>query len=122
MREKLEKLLSDMVEIALGKKGPAETVYFAEIDLDPHMIRLGCGVILGWLRTQGVAFRLRSLELNPASEAHRACIQLVGASYHLQRIVQIRERRLMFADGVFIEDVKAMMAYAKQYYSPPIMV
>jgi len=116
-----ELLMAEMVDIALGKR-KSTTTYFSKLELDPVEIRWGCIRILEWLRAQSVAFRVRPLELNPSSPLDQACIRLVEAADFLKRIVQIRDNKLTFAEGISLEEAKAMMAYAKEHYNPPLFV
>lgn len=117
-----ELMMAEMVNLALGKCKPAATRYFSKIPLEPMQIRWGCMRILKWLRIQSVAFRIRPLELKLSSPLDQACIQLVEAADFLRRIVQIRDNKLMFAEGISVEEAKAMMAYAKEHYKPPLFI
>ncbi len=117
-----EILMAEMVDIALGKRESATTTYFSKLELDPVKIRWGCVRILEWLRAQSIAFRVRPLELKPSFTDDQACIQLVEAADFLRRIVQIRDNKLMFAEGISVEEAQAMMAYAKEHYKPPLFV
>ncbi len=117
-----EIMMAEMVNIALGKCEPIATYYFAKLPLEPIQIRWGCMRILKWLRIQSVAFRVRPLELKPSSPMDQACVQLVETADFLKHIVQIRDNKLIFAEGVSLEEAKAMMAYAKEHYQPPLFV
>lgn len=117
-----EMMMAEMVNIALGKCEPAATHYFAKVPLSPLQIRWGCMRILEWLRIQAVAFRIRPLELKPSSPLDQACVQLVETADFLRRIVQIKDNKLVFAEGVSLEEARAMMAYAKAHYQPPLFV
>jgi hypothetical protein len=115
-----ELLLKEVVEIALGSKKPRLTAYFSNVELDADTIRWGCDRILIWLRAQSVAFRPRPLELDLASEPDVACIKLVEEAGFLQKVVQIKERKLMFNENVPIEQALRMMMYAKENYNPRV--
>lgn len=117
-----EVVMAEMVDIALGKRESTITTYFSKLELDPIKIRWGCVRILEWLRVQSVAFRVRPLELKPSYSDDQACIQLIEAADFLKHIVQIRDNKLMFAEGISFEEAKAMMAYAKEHYKPPLFV
>lgn len=116
-----EKLLAEMIEIALGKQVPNRTS-FAKIELDPATIRWGCMRILEWLRIQGVAFRIRSLKLKPCSSIDMACIQLIEATDFLREVIQTTGDQLMFGDGISTTDAIAMMAFVREHYRLPLFV
>lgn len=117
-----EALMAEMVDIALGKRESTTTMYFSKLELDPIKIRWGCVRILEWLRAQSVAFRVRPLELRLSFSDDQACVRLVEAADFLKHVVQIKDNKLMFAEGISLEEAKAMMAYAKEYYQPPLFV
>lgn len=116
-----EKLLAEMIEIAMGRQDPDKTS-FAQTKLDPVTIRWGCMRILEWLRIQGVASRVRALKLNPCSSIDMACIQLVEAADFLREIVRTRGDQLMFDDGISTTDAKAMMSFVREHYRPPLFI
>lgn len=116
-------ILAEMVDIALMRREPKETLYFAEVELQPLQIYWGCIRILEWLRIQSVTLQVRPLELHPSNEFDRACMQFIETSEAVRQIVRLSKSNvLMFAERVSLEEAKAMMMHAKEHYCPRTFV
>ncbi len=118
----VERVLAEMVDIALNRQEPSDTVYFEGISLEPSQIRWGCMRILEWLRAQSVTSRVRPSALRFSSPIDQACIRLLEEAEFLREMFQVKDGCLDFSDEVSLEEAQALMAYAREHYQPPLLV
>lgn len=114
-----EAVLEEMAAVVSEKKESQDTEFLSKVELDPETILLGCARILYWLRVQSIQLRVRPVELKPSARVDAACIRLVESADFLGELVEIREGRLTFSEGLTLEQMRAMMLWAKENYRPP---